>query len=265
MWNVYKNINIFARLVELVDTSDLKSDSFKEYRFNSDNEYFYNFKQKVMWYLISGQLMSFFSFLLILKFFQNYSDLIIFDKIIGWFLIDHILEEYELTSGKFFLINEDYRSLITNLIVISKNYLFLSQLLNPIAFMLLFFSVLIFFFNKNNKLKYVNLIILGVCICYCLIIDSGITKLIIIKLILVFNLFLYNYITLICLLNNLSLNKFKQNFIYLFFKSSLYIFCFILKVSLGIIFLLIFSYDVNNIFLDVNFKLLILYTSIYIV
>jgi hypothetical protein len=28
-----------ARLVELVDTSDLKSDSNEEYRFKSDNEY----------------------------------------------------------------------------------------------------------------------------------------------------------------------------------------------------------------------------------
>ena len=153
--------------------------------------------------------MSFFSFLLILKFFQGYSDLIIFDKIIGWFLIDHILEEYELTSGKFFLINEDYRSLITNLIVISKNYLFLSQLLNPIEFMLLFFLMLIFFFNKNNKLKYVNVIVLVVCIGYCLIINTLITKLITIKLILIFNLFLYNYITLVCLIYNLSLNKLK--------------------------------------------------------
>ena len=32
---------IFARLVELVDTSDLKSDSILEYRFKSGNEYFH--------------------------------------------------------------------------------------------------------------------------------------------------------------------------------------------------------------------------------
>jgi hypothetical protein len=31
-----------ARLVELVDTSDLKSDSNEEYRFKSDNEYTHN-------------------------------------------------------------------------------------------------------------------------------------------------------------------------------------------------------------------------------
>ena len=30
---------VFARLVKLVDTSDLKSDSLEEYRFKSDNEY----------------------------------------------------------------------------------------------------------------------------------------------------------------------------------------------------------------------------------
>ena len=34
---IYKN-TIFARLMELVDMSDLKSDSYKEYRFKSDNE-----------------------------------------------------------------------------------------------------------------------------------------------------------------------------------------------------------------------------------
>lgn len=32
--------SLFARLVELVDTSDLKSDSILEYRFKSGNEYF---------------------------------------------------------------------------------------------------------------------------------------------------------------------------------------------------------------------------------
>jgi hypothetical protein len=39
---IQKNIRIVnfkARLVELVDTSDLKSDSNAEYRFKSDNEY----------------------------------------------------------------------------------------------------------------------------------------------------------------------------------------------------------------------------------
>lgn len=37
---IISNIFINARLVELVDTSDLKSDSILEYRFKSGNEYF---------------------------------------------------------------------------------------------------------------------------------------------------------------------------------------------------------------------------------
>ena len=36
----YNLLNCKARLVELVDTSDLKSDSILEYRFNSGNEYY---------------------------------------------------------------------------------------------------------------------------------------------------------------------------------------------------------------------------------
>lgn len=37
----YQIVEFFAHLVKLVDTSDLKSDSF-EYRFKSDNEYILN-------------------------------------------------------------------------------------------------------------------------------------------------------------------------------------------------------------------------------
>lgn len=48
---IYRIVEFFknyARLVEVVDTSDLKFDSFIEYRFKSGNEYIKQFITKMM-------------------------------------------------------------------------------------------------------------------------------------------------------------------------------------------------------------------------
>ena len=67
-----------------------------------------------MFYLISGRILSGIVFVIIFKLFNSYSDLILVEKIVGWFFIDHIFEEYGFTSGKFFLINS--LSLYNNII-----------------------------------------------------------------------------------------------------------------------------------------------------
>ena len=81
-----------------------------------------------MWYFISGKSMSLLVFVVLVKSLQNFIDLSLFESSIGWFLMEHVFEEYSLTAGKFFLINGDFRTLIKNFIVIIRNIIILPQI-----------------------------------------------------------------------------------------------------------------------------------------
>lgn len=105
-----------------------------------------------MFYLISGKILSFIVFVIIVKLFNSFSDLILVEKIIGWFFIDHIFEEYNFTSGKFFLVNEDYRDLIKNLVALCVFLWFFAQQFIVFEFFFIFsIFVVSFFIQKSNK------------------------------------------------------------------------------------------------------------------
>ena len=73
-----------------------------------------------MWYLISGNFISSLLFIILSSSLKNISSLPNFESLVGWFLIEHIFEEYHLTTGKFFLISEDFRTLVKNFIMITR-------------------------------------------------------------------------------------------------------------------------------------------------
>ena len=84
-----------------------------------------------MWVLIAGTIMNSIINNITYKIliFQNISNLTVTEKLIGWFLIDHVPKTYSYTSVKFFLINEEFRKLITNILIIIKNILIILILL----------------------------------------------------------------------------------------------------------------------------------------
>ena len=111
-----------------------------------------------MWILIAGNLMCFFISTLIYKILmiQNLTFLQSNEKIIGWFLIAYIPETYCNLSVKFFLINEEFRQLITNCLLVSKNILSLSYLITSVEFINLTFTVLFISFLLILHLKYLS-------------------------------------------------------------------------------------------------------------
>lgn len=90
-----------------------------------------------MWYLISGKLMTAIASAILIKSIKNRNQLNFFDKLTGWFLLEHLFEEYEKTAGKFFTCNEDFRRLILNLFKTARNIVFWSQLITLTEFSLL--------------------------------------------------------------------------------------------------------------------------------
>lgn len=124
-----------------------------------------------MWYLVAGKIMSLITFLIFNKTLSNIDDLIFLDRFIGWFLIEHVYEDYFLTSGKFFIINEDFRTLVKNFVVIIRNFIFLAQVFTPMEFFLINL-VLVFVLVFNNKKSRKNVVISLVVISYFLVLNS---------------------------------------------------------------------------------------------
>lgn len=138
-----------------------------------------------MWYFISGKIMSVLCLMILSKSLKTFPDLIFFDNCMGWFLIEHIFEEYNLTAGKFFLINEDFRTLIRNLVVIIRNLIFLAQALNPLEFIVVNLILMFIFIQYKNK-HFKDIVRFIILISYYLLFQSF----------LIFNFFVF-YVLLI--------------------------------------------------------------------
>ncbi len=109
-----------------------------------------------MWYFVAGKVMSLSTVMALFNLLNNGELTLSLEKLLGWFLIEHIFEEYGFTAGKFFLINEDFRTLMKNLLIIARNLTFLAQALDPLEFLIInviLFSILLIY--KNNSLKYI--------------------------------------------------------------------------------------------------------------
>lgn len=227
-----------------------------------------------MWYLISGYILSSVVFILISKLFLNFSvlNLELNEKIIGWFLIDHIFEEYAFTSGKFFLINEDYRSLITNIIILIRNLCFFAQLFSPIEFITINILLIIIFFLVTSR-HWKHRVKLFVFVSYIFLLQTFLIvntyllihlfNLIVINAILIFSYYFYIYLISLLLIYNCSKDSAKQIYFVLIIKILVYFV--VMFVGLLILFLVLFINcdSVNNFFLEFFLKLLIPYTYIF--
>ena len=160
--------------------------------------------------LISGKILSFIVYKLCLEFFivKKMHSLTILQCSVGWFLIEHIFEEYKTTAGKLFLINEDFRTVITNSVLIINNLIL--NIYN-IGFLTIFLClVTIFWLNKIKvncfityqtvkirlNLFWVLIILTNV---FCLIVytinlnENFIQEFLITNLIIYFYLYIYIY------------------------------------------------------------------------
>ena len=89
-----------------------------------------------MWVLIAGNLMSMFVSTMTCKLLieQDVINLSTIEKLMGWFLISHIPETYTKTAMKFFIINEEFRNLITNFLLVFRNIFTLSYSITSVEF-----------------------------------------------------------------------------------------------------------------------------------
>ena len=107
-----------------------------------------------MRYLITGRLLSIGTFLLYFDIF-NLNYLTTLENVFGWFLIEHVFEEYSMNAGKLFIVYEDFRTLIINILLIIRNLFFIAQFFTPFEFLLIncFLITLIIICNNNVKFK----------------------------------------------------------------------------------------------------------------
>lgn len=119
-----------------------------------------------MWALIAGTIMNSIIDNITYKIliFQNLTNLTVTEKIVGWFLIDHVPKTYYYPSVKYFIINEEFRRLITNILIVFRNIFTLSYVITFTEFfnllfieiylsyfLILHFKFLIFFQTKNKN------------------------------------------------------------------------------------------------------------------
>ena len=111
-----------------------------------------------MWYIIAGKTVSLVSYYVIYKVLFEPNTLSVLDQICGWFLIEHIFEDYNKTAGKFFVTNSDFRNLIKNFVIITRNIVFWSHMLTLLEFLLMLSILLLlvfilYYFFKTKQLQ----------------------------------------------------------------------------------------------------------------
>ena len=108
-----------------------------------------------MLYLITGKLLSLKSYSLYFSVCHSeYLETI--ENLLGWFLLEHVFEEYETTPGKLFIIYEDFRTLMVNLLRIIRNLLFVAQFFTEQEFFLINFLLILLIITNKKKLKFDN-------------------------------------------------------------------------------------------------------------
>ena len=225
-----------------------------------------------MRYLVTGKLLSLGTFLLYFDIF-NLNNLTTLENVFGWFLIEHIFEEYDMNAGKLFIVYEDFRSLIINMFLIARNLFFIAQFFTPFEFLFIncFLIMSIILCINNVKFKKLKILLIFV---YLNILNSFIfiDTFFIFK---VFVLFLFLYFLNRCVISYAilisctifirlsSLNKYgfyiKLNFIKILLTITLICTSFFTYL----IYLDTFSKFDNNFIQEFILKVLILYLYIY--
>ena len=237
-----------------------------------------------MWCLLAGKLMALISYSIILQTIESINELNYLNTIFGWFLVEHLFEEYSKTAGKFFLVNRDFRNLIKNVLTVIRNvigfayFLTLVELLLSISLLitLIYCLYYLFFINKVKGVKNEMLILAY----YSFIIYVLLIKLIIsfnwfdvcflVKSFLIFYfnfLILYYFYLAICFLFNQfkcfskKLKIRQRNVLIVKIPFYLLNMCFLFIILCYII--LFISTQNNNVIQEIFAKILLFYSFIY--
>tara|TARA_B110000003_G_scaffold243693_1_gene252325 strand:+ start:33320 stop:34045 length:726 start_codon:yes stop_codon:yes gene_type:complete len=106
-----------------------------------------------MWFLLAGNLLSLFAYSIYCNYLFEAKTITKTKCLLGWFLIEHSFEEYNTTAGKLFLVYEDFRQLITNLLSISRNVFFIAQYFTPVEFVFVNLVIFLIVFIYKKKLS----------------------------------------------------------------------------------------------------------------
>ena len=178
--------------------------------------------------------MSLLVFQTLVKFYLDLNDLTFINRFVGWFLVEYLIEDYNLTGGKLFLTSEDFRTLIKNSVVITRNFFFLAQVFTPLEFFFVnLFLISLIVFCKPKK--FYNFFKFGIIISYYCIFQSFllinyfliflIFKNALIISVIFLTLITYNYILYTFLFVNIKTNQLVFKYIIFIFKFGLYIMC----------------------------------------
>ena len=88
-----------------------------------------------MLFNVTGSVLSLLSYFIYYNNFYDYESLGVTSIFLGWFLLEHVFEEYGVTVGKLFLVCGDFRVLIINVLLIMRNLLVLFSSFGILKFM----------------------------------------------------------------------------------------------------------------------------------
>ncbi len=105
----------------------------------------------------------------------DFNHLILIERVFGWFFVEHVFENYSQTSGKFFIINNDFRKLICNIWISMKKIIFSVYFTTAVEFINLLFLLafliylLILQFYQNNLVRIVQTVKKNFITIFCYI------------------------------------------------------------------------------------------------
>nr|YP_010377458.1 hypothetical protein NDB36_mgp19 [Hemiaulus sinensis]QYB23194.1 hypothetical protein [Hemiaulus sinensis] len=135
-----------------------------------------------MVYILVGKLMSLCVYYLLFNLLNSFNlldNLYILERLLCWFLVEHVSDLYSQTAGKLFLVNKDFRELILNTLISFISVIILSYFSTLIEFSILIFLIgsliytMFYLINsKNVVIYYLNSIFL---VIWCSVIISVLT------------------------------------------------------------------------------------------
>ena len=158
-----------------------------------------------MWYLIVGRVLTILTYSVYLNYVYELKKINTVEIFLGWFLLEHIFEEYCMTPSKLFLTYEDFRMLIVNIFLLARNIFFMAQFFTPAEFIFINVVLIIVILKYKKKLKS-NVIKVFITLIY----------------VFIFNSFLAVNVNLICELLNYVWISYLATIVFVMYLSVLY-------------------------------------------
>lgn len=231
--------------------------------------------------IFAGKLMSLIVYFIFYKLLITPDSLNLLDRVFGWFFIEHVYEEYNVTAGNFFFYNNDFRTLIKNLLIVVRNVLFLSHIFTSAEFVLtvsilVLLIYILFCLLKINKIRgkkaEVVIIIYYTFIIYILLLKTFVSfnmfdiyfifnPLVIIFC--VFTVFAFIYKIAIVFYETLLKDKDQKSKFFKLIKLNFYILSAIIIALACFKCLITLNYINNNFVQEFIMKILLIYTYVY--